>query len=157
MYSNYTDNDTIQKGRKKVFASKQKLELLLPNGKKDGELEVGDLVYVVQKIKRAKKDTIRFRVIKFAESPKEKTIYSSELKYFSPYYEEQANAEGEVADVPKKSNYKVPVITTLAGGVLGYLMAQRFNKNKMIFGIGGVALGLAVGIFLIKNKKSNGQ
>jgi F0F1-type ATP synthase assembly protein I len=164
MYSNYTDSETIRKGQKKVFASKQKLELILPNGKKDGELEVGDLVYVIQKIKKGRKVTIRFRVMKYGDSSKERMIYASDLKYFAPYFEQHSGVDAESAKEPKeaseagtKRSYRVPMITSLAGGVLGYLMAQKFNKSKWLFSVVGIAAGLSAGIFLIRNKKKDGQ
>ena len=151
------DKDTIQKGRRKVFTVKQKLELLLPDGKKDGELEVGDLVYVVQKINKGGKTNIRFKVMKFSETEKQGTIYSADKKYFSPYFNEESKSKIEGDSPVEKKNYKVPMLTALGGGLLGYLMAQRFNKSKMIFGIGGIAVGLGVGIFLIYNKKKKDE
>ena len=44
-------NEVIKRGRRKVFAATEKLELLLPNGDSDGFLEQGDAIYVVKGVK----------------------------------------------------------------------------------------------------------
>ena len=85
MYSNFSDNEVIRKGRKKVYEVVKKLELLLPNGNTDGVLNEGDAIYVIQKVKKGNQIIYRFRVIKFADSKKENQVYTSERKYFKPY------------------------------------------------------------------------
>ena len=84
-------NEVIKRGRRKVFSANQKLELLLPNGDSDGFLEEGDAVYVVKGIKIKDVRYLKFRVIKFADSKKENQVYTSERKYFSPYFEKKSN------------------------------------------------------------------
>lgn len=149
-----SNNDVIQKGRKKVYAVKEKLELLLPNGENDGILDKDDLVYVVQKYRANGKDAYRFRVMKFAETKNGHTIYSAEQTFFKPYFDKTSNADGNtsVDNEKVKQNYTVPAITGLGAGVLGYMFATKYQKNKMMFAIGGIAIGVAFGIYLTKQK-----
>ena len=152
------NNDRIANGRKKVFLATQKLELLLPNGKSDGFLEKDDAVYVVKRVKIKGVSYLKFRVIKFANSKKEPQVYTAERKYFKRYVETKSNIDGDSAAdtnsaiAPSKVNYKVPTITALSGGVLGYLLAKKYDKNLLIFGFGGVVIGALVGVFITKYK-----
>jgi hypothetical protein len=145
-------NEVIKRGRRKVFSANQKLELLLPNGDSDGFLEEGDAVYVVKGIKIKDVRYLKFRVIKFADSKKENQVYTSERKYFSPYFEKKSNVGGEETNSNKKNNYIVPSITALSGAVLGYLYAKKYNKNLLAFGFGGIVVGSLIGVFLLKYK-----
>ena len=145
-------NEVIKRGRRKVFSANQKLELLLPNGDSDGFLEEGDAVYVVKGIKIKDVRYLKFRVIKFADSKKENQVYTSERKYFKPYFEKKSNLGGEEANSNKKNNYIVPSITALSGAVLGYLYAKKYNKNLLAFGFGGIVVGSLIGVFLLKYK-----
>ena len=148
-------NEVIKRGRRKVFSANQKLELLLPNGDSDGFLEEGDAVYVVKGIKIKDVRYLKFRVIKFADSKKENQVYTSERKYFKPYFEKKSNLGGEQTNsnnFTKKNNYIVPSITALSGAVLGYLYAKKFNKNLLAFGFGGIVVGSLIGVFLLKYK-----
>jgi hypothetical protein len=147
MYSNFSDNEVIRRGRKKVYEVVKKLELLLPNGNTDGVLDEGDAVYVIQKVKKANKIIYRFRVIKFANTNKEQNIYSGEKENFKQYFEKTSSIEGD------KKNYTIPSITGLGGGVLGYFVAERFGKNKIMYSLGGLILGVTVGLFILKYKK----
>lgn len=150
--SNSSNNEVIKRGRRKVFSATEKLELLLPNGKSDGFLEKGDAIYVVKGVKIKGVRYLKFRVIKFADSKKENVVYTAERKYFEPYFEKKSNIEGEKAS--NKRKYIVPSITALSGGVLGYLIAKKYNKNLLAFGFGGVIIGSLFGVFLLKyNKK----
>lgn len=155
MYSNFADNEVIRRGRKKVFQAIAKLELLLPNKNSDGILEKGDLVYVVQKVKKGNKIIYRFRVIKFADTKKEEKIYSAEKKYFKQYFDKKSGFEGE--EEKNKSNFIIPTITGIGGGILGYLISEKFQKNKFAFAFGGLALGLGIGIFILKNKNGKNK
>ena len=148
-------SDTIKRGRRKVFSSTEKLELLLPNGDSDGFLEQGDAVYVVKGIKIKDVRYLKFRVIKFADSKKENQVYTSERKYFKPYFEKKSNIEGDETNSNTnnlKKNYLVPSITALSGAVLGYLYAKKYNKNLLAFGFGGIVVGSLIGVFLLKYK-----
>lgn len=146
-------NEIIKRGRRKVFSSTEKLELLLPNGDSDGFLEQGDAVYVVKGIKIKDVRYLKFRVIKFADSKKENQVYTSERKYFKPYFEKKSNVGGEETNSnTKKNNYIVPSITALSGAVLGYLYAKKYNKNLLAFGFGGIVVGSLIGVFLLKYK-----
>lgn len=148
-------NEVIKRGRRKVFSANQKLELLLPNGDSDGFLEEGDAVYVVKGVKIKGIRYLKFRVIKFADSKKENQVYTSERKYFKPYFEKKSNIEGEETNSNTnnlKKNYLVPSITALSGAVLGYLYAKKYNKNLLAFGFGGIVVGSLVGVFLLKYK-----
>jgi hypothetical protein len=148
-------NEVIKRGRRKVFSANQKLELLLPNGDSDGFLEEGDAVYVVKGIKIKDVRYLKFRVIKFADSKKENQVYTSERKYFKPYFEKKSNLGGEETNsnnFTKKNNYIVPSITALSGAVLGYLYAKKYNKNLLAFGFGGIVVGSLIGVFLLKYK-----
>jgi hypothetical protein len=146
-------NEIIKRGRRKVFSSTQKLELLLPNGDSDGFLEEGDAIYVVKGIKIKGVRYLKFRVIKFADSKKENQVYTSERKYFKPYFEKKSNIEGEEnKNTNLKKNYLVPTITALSGAVLGYLYAKKYNKNLLSFGFGGIVAGSLIGVFLLKYK-----
>jgi hypothetical protein len=146
-------NEIIKRGRRKVFSSTQKLELLLPNGDSDGFLEEGDAIYVVKGIKIKGVRYLKFRVIKFADSKKENQVYTSERKYFKPYFEKKSNIEGEEnKNTNLKKNYLVPTITALSGAVLGYLYAKKYNKNLLAFGFGGIVVGSLIGVFLLKYK-----
>jgi hypothetical protein len=155
--SDSINNDKIINGRKKVFLATQKLELLLPNGKSDGFLEKDDAVYVVKRVKIKGVSYLKFRVIKFANSKKEPQVYTAERKYFKRYVETKSNIDGDSSDTnsaiaPSKVNYKVPTITALSGGVLGYLLAKKYDKNLLVFGFGGVVIGALVGVFITKYK-----
>lgn len=148
-------NETIKRGRRKVFSATEKLELLLPNGDSDGFLEEGDAVYVVKGVKIKGIRYLKFRVIKFANSKKENQVYTSERKYFKPYFEKKSNVGGEEQQTNSnlvKKNYVVPSITALSGAVLGYLYAKKYNKNLLAFGFGGIVVGSLVGVFLLKYK-----
>jgi hypothetical protein len=149
-------NEVIKRGRRKVFSATEKLELLLPNGDSDGFLEQGDAIYVVKGIKIKGVRYLKFRVIKFANSKKENQVYTSERKYFKPYFEKKSNIEGEETNSntlnSKKNNYLVPSITALSGAVLGYLYAKKYNKNLLAFGFGGIVVGSLIGVFLLKYK-----
>ena len=166
MYSNSSNNEIVQKGRKKVYVCKEKLELTSANGDSDGVLDEGDLIYVVQKYKSDGKKAFRFMVMKFADTDKQSSIHSAEQEFFEPYFEKTENADGDSANATKddkvksdkvngSTNYTVPALTALGGGALGYMIAQRFMKNKVMFTMGGLAIGLTVGIFLLKNKNKN--
>lgn len=146
MYSNFSDNEVIRRGRKKVYEIVKKLELLLPNGNTDGVLNEGDLVYVIQKIKKGNKIIYRFRVIKFAGTNNEQKIYSGEKENFKQYFEKTSSIEGN------KKNYTIPSITGLGGGVLSYFIAERFGKNKIMYSLGGLLLGVTIGMFILKYK-----
>jgi len=154
MYSSFSDNETIQRGRKKVYSATEKLELLLPNRKSDGFLEVGDLIYVAQRIKGKDNNiTFRFRVMKFADTKKAGTIYSADKKYFKQYFEKKSQAEGDETE-SKKPNYIVPAITSLGGAGLAYMIGKKYQKNAVMYGVGGLAIGLAIGIFLLNKKNT---
>ena len=158
MYSDDSNNDVLQKGRKKVYSAKEKLELTLPNGDVDGVLEEGDLVYIVQRYKVNDADAFRFMVMKFADSKKQSSIYSADKKHFTPHFDKKSNVEGDVkavSDEPKdeKVNYIVPAITGFSAGAFSYLLAKKHGKNPIYFGIGGLVLGIAVGVFILKSKK----
>jgi len=158
-FLNFTDDEVMQRGRKKIFSTKEKLELVLPSGKRDGFLEKDDLIYLVKKAKINKKDAVQFRVIKFAESPKEATIYSAEEKYFEPYVEHKAGVDGEPDKTEKKSNekkeinYTIPVVTGIAGGVVAFMIAKKYNKSALKIGVIGALIGVGVGIFIIKQNE----
>ena len=148
-------SEVIKRGRRKVFSANQKLELLLPNGDSDGFLEEGDAVYVVKGVKIKGIRYLKFRVIKFADSKKENQVYTSERKYFKPYFEKKSNIEGEETNSNTnnlKKNYLVPSITALSGAVLGYLYAKKYNKNLLAFGFGGIVVGSLIVVFLLKYK-----
>jgi len=150
-------NEVIKRGRRKVFAATEKLELLLPNGDSDGFLEQGDAIYVVKGVKIKDVRYLKFRVIKFADSKKENQVYTSERKYFKPYFEKKSNVDGDESESVIKSkneiNYKVPAITALSGGLLGYLFAKKYNKNLIALGLGGAIVGSLIGVFIIKYKQ----
>ena len=110
MYSNFSDNEVIRKGRKKVYEVVKKLELLLPNGNTDGVLNEGDAIYVIQKVKKGNQIIYRFRVIKFANTNKEQKIYSGAKENFKQYFEKNSSIEGD-----EKNNYTIPSITGLGG------------------------------------------
>jgi hypothetical protein len=148
MYSNYSDNEVIRRGRKKVYEVVKKLELLLPNGNTDGVLDEGDAVYVIQKVKKGNQIIYRFRVIKFANTNKEQKIYSGAKENFKQYFEKNSSIEGD-----KKNNYTIPSITGLGGGILAYFVAERFGKSKIMYSLGGLLLGVTVGLFILKSKK----
>jgi hypothetical protein len=148
MYSNFSDNEVIRKGRKKVYEVVKKLELLLPNGNTDGVLDEGDAVYVIQKVKKGNQIIYRFRVIKFANTNKEQKIYSGAKENFKQYFEKNSSIEGD-----KKNNYTIPSITGLGGGILAYFVAERFGKSKIMYSLGGLLLGVTVGLFILKSKK----
>jgi hypothetical protein len=148
MYSNFSDNEVIRRGRKKVYEVVKKLELLLPNGNTDGVLNEGDAVYVIQKVKKGNQIIYRFRVIKFANTNKEQKIYSGAKENFKQYFEKNSSIEGD-----EKNNYTIPSITGLGGGVLGYFVAERFGKSKIMYSLGGLLLGVTVGLFILKSKK----
>jgi hypothetical protein len=148
MYSNFSDNEVIRKGRKKVYEVVKKLELLLPNGNTDGVLNEGDAIYVIQKVKKGNQIIYRFRVIKFANTNKEQKIYSGAKENFKQYFEKTSSIEGD-----KKNNYTIPSITGLGGGILAYFVAERFGKNKIMYSLGGLLLGVTVGLFILKSKK----
>ena len=143
------NSETIQRGRRKVFSATQKLELLLPSGKSDGFLEEGDAIYVVKAVKIKNVRFLKFKVIKFADSKKENQIYTAERKYFKPYFEKKSNITGSES---KKRNYVVPMITGVSGGLLGYLFAKKYDKNLLVFGLGGMIVGSLIGIYLLKQK-----
>lgn len=163
-----SNSEAVQKGRKKVYSANEKLELILPNGDKDGFLEKGDLIYVVTKKEGEGDNSLQFRVIKFGETKKEANVYFGSEEYFTPYYENnETDNSSKVIDFSKsknankediksavKSNYTVPTITGIGGGVFGYMYANKYQKNKLMFALGGLAVGLAVGIFIIYNKEN---
>ena len=126
MYSNFADSEVINRGRKKVFQAVEKLELLLPNNKSDGFLEEGDAVYVIQKVKKGNEIIYRFRVIKFADTIKQQKVYSAEKKYFKPHFEKTSAVIGD----KKNNGFIIPTITGIGIGVLGYFIAERFQKNN---------------------------
>lgn len=148
------DKQAIKQGRKKVYSALQKLELILPNKNSDGFLEVGDAIYVVNKIKKDDKTIFKFTVIKFADTENKSKIYTSESQYFKPYFENNSNAEGkEPINTNSRGKYIVPAITSAGLGLIGYLLSSKFDKNKALFTIGGALIGLGVGAFIIKNKE----
>jgi hypothetical protein len=149
MYSNFADNEVIQRGRRKVYQTTDNIELVLPNGKKDGFLKKGEVVYVVKKVRKGDSIIYRFTVIKFADTKRMSRVYSAEKKFFAPYFDKTSSFLGKNDD---KKKYIIPAITGLGGGILGYLIAQRYQKNSLAFGFGGLAIGLAVGIFILKTK-----
>ena len=149
------NNDSIQKGRKKVFSVVESLEVMNPNGESDGVLDVGDLIYVAQSYKVQGKDAFRFRVMDFEGTKNASTIYSAEKKYFKPYYEEATNKVAEDVEAEnKKPNMIVPTITAFAGGFIAYKLAEKYMKNKAIYTLGGLGIGIAVGVFLLKYGKN---
>jgi hypothetical protein len=142
----------MKEGRNRVYVAKEKLELLRPNSKSDGFLEKDDAIYVIKRFKIDDKSYFQFRVIKFFETKNETNTYTSEIKYFKKMFPkiEKSSITGETENSNKK-NYKVPILTTLGGGALGYLFGNKFGGTiKWI--IGGMIIGGAVGIYLIKNK-----
>lgn len=143
------DGSTLIEGRKKIYSTQVPMKLILPDGKDDGILEKDDLVYVVQKIKKDGSENFRFMVMKFADTDKQKKLYFGDSKFFKRYYDETSNIEGE----EKPKNNKVPLVTGLAGGVIGYIMAKNFQKNQLLFTIGGIILGGLAGNLIIKMKK----
>ena len=176
MDSDFSGDDLIKNGRKKVYSALSGLELSLPNSNVIDTLDEGDLVYVIQKLKIDGKDAIRFRVMKFVDSPKEVNVYCAEKKHFKPYFKDSksnvdgdadaettstsgtANSSSATKPAPKKKelsekDYIVPAITTLGGGIFAYLVAQKYGKSKMKFTLVGLGIGLAVGIFILKNNE----
>jgi hypothetical protein len=67
-----------------------------------------------------------------------------------PHFEKTSAVIGD----KKNNGFIIPTITGIGIGVLGYFIAERFQKNKFAFSIGGLALGLSVGIFILKNKEN---
>jgi hypothetical protein len=163
-----SNSEAVQRGRKKVYSANEKLELILPNGDKDGFLEKGDLIYVVTKKEGEGDNSLQFRVIKFGETKKEANVYFGSEEYFTPYYENEETASNvKVVDFSKaktynkedvksttKSNYTVPSVTGIGGGIFGYMYANKYQKNKLMFALGGLAIGLAVGVFIVYNKQN---
>lgn len=146
------DGSTIIEGRKKIYSTVTPMKLLLPDGTNDGVLEKGDLIYVAQKINKDGKDLFRFRVLNFAKTKKENNIYFGDSQFFNRYYDEKSNVIGEeVVKEEKKPNYIVPAITGIGLGFIGYSLSKKYNKNMLIFSIGGIILGATIGN-LIANK-----
>ena len=88
-----------------------------------------------------------------AETDKEKKIYCSEPKHFKRYYDENSNVEGETKDESEtkdkvKLNYKVPLIVGLGIGTISYVLAKKFQKNALFFGLAGLVLGVTVGHYI---------
>lgn len=79
-----------QNGRKNVFQANEKLELFNKKGKVEGILEKDDAVYVTKNIVVDGKNCIKFRVIKFWQTPDEFKEYTCEKQYFRPYEEIQS-------------------------------------------------------------------
>jgi hypothetical protein len=86
--------------------------------------------------------------IKFADTNKEQKIYSGAKENFKQYFEKNSSIEGD-----EKNNYTIPSITGLGGGILAYFVAERFGKNKIMYSLGGLLLGVTVGLFILKSKK----
>lgn len=143
------DGSTLTEGRKKIYSTEVPMKLILPDGKDDGTLEKGDLVYVVQKIKKNGNENYRFMVMKFADTDKQKKLYFGDSNFFKRYYEETSKIEGE----DNTKNNKVPLVTGLAGGIVGYIMAKNFQKNQILFSISGIVLGVLAGNLINKMKK----
>lgn len=57
--------------------------------------------------------------------------------------------------IDNKNNYSVPVLTGLGFGTLSYFIAKKFGKNPLMYGLIGLAGGVALGYGLLKyhNKK----
>ena len=151
------DGSTVIEGRRKIYSTKTPMKLLLPNGKDDGVLDKGDLIYVMQKTKSGDKDLFRFMVLKFAETDKQKKVYSGDSQYFKQYFDKTSNADGENTEESKdkKINYKVPLITGVGVGAVCYLLANKFQKNALAFGIGGLVVGAIIGHYIININKAN--
>ena len=166
-YSNAVGEEVIQRGKKKIYSAKERLELTLPNGDSDGFLEKGDLVYLSQKYKVNGTSAYRFRVMKFFDTEKQSKVYTAEKIHFEPHFEKKSSADAvektldavanKVAD-EKEFNYTVPAILGIGAGVLGYMGAQKYGKNTIHFALGGLVIGVAVGIFLVKrNEKKQAE
>jgi hypothetical protein len=152
------DGSTVAEGRKKVYITQIPMKLLLPDGSDDGVLDKDDLVYVLQSFNKGDGTYYRFMVMKFADTNKEKKLYCGDSKFFKRHFDEQSNVIGEEEkDEPKKeTNYKVPIITGLALGMVSYLIADKFNKNALLYGILGVAVGIVGGHYMV-NKGLNSK
>lgn len=149
------DGSSIIEGRRKIYSTETPMKLMLPDGKDDGVLENKDLIYVVQKIKKGEKDIFRFKVLKFDGSDKKDIIYHGDSEFFKRYYDEKSNVVGEEPekkDVVNENKYKVPVIMGLGFGTISYLLAEKFQKNKIAFAFGGLAAGFIIG-YILSNKK----
>lgn len=153
------DGSTITEGRRKIYEATQALKLLLPNGKDDGVLDIGDLVYVAKKSKKDNKENYHFMVLKFSNTDKQKTIYTSDSDFFKKHIEDKNSVDGEttsesksktdsIKETEKKKNYTVPVISSLGFGFVGYLLAKKYAQNSMVFGIGGMVLGAILGHYI---------
>jgi len=145
------DGSTIVEGRRKIYSTQMPMKLLLPDGTNDGVLEKDDLIYVAQKIEKDGNDVFRFMVLKFAETDKEKKIYCGDAKFFNRYYDDKSNVIGEDIENEKEVNYKVPLITGVGLGTIAYLLAKKYQKNSLAFGLIGLIVGATAG-HLMANK-----
>lgn len=147
------DSDTLKEKRKKIYQLKPDMSLSLEKREKDksvrcGILNAGDLVYVVSKKKQGDKTILSFKVMSLADSVYRDALFTASSEYFKPYSWVDKSYSGFVAkeNAPKKgNNWGVPVITTVGFGTIGYLLGEKFQKNKFYCAIGGAVLGAVLG------------
>lgn len=152
----FRENSALDKGRKKVYHLKEgNIELLNPkDGKSVGYLEKDELVYKVNIVEENGEKLLVFRVMKYAGKKHQNTLFKASRSLFERHYSDddikKSSVDGDTKkDDEKKMNFGVPVITGLGVGVLSYLLAKKYNKNVLIFSIGGIILGATVGHLII--------
>ena len=159
----FRDTNLIDKGRKKVFILKEgNIELPNPkNGISVGYLDKGDLVYLVKPINENGVDMLVFRVMKYAGKKHQNTLFKAKADLFENHFKEDesknSNADGdENKNEDKKQNYVVPAVIGVSLGAVGYLIAQKYQKNVWAFAIGGLLIGGTLG-YIVANKKTKNK
>lgn len=155
----FRENISLDMGRKKVYKLKDgNIELLSPkDGSMVGFLEKGELIYKVNIVDENGEKMFVFRVMKYAGKKHQNTLFKAKKDLFEKYYTEDAdgksNIDGDKTPVDKsgdkKMNFGVPVVVGLGLGVLGYLIAKKYNKNVWLFGISGLAIGGTLGHIVV--------
>lgn len=74
----------------------------------------------------------------------------------------QSSSKSDSSNKPKgkKSQYVIPLTTAIAGGFVGNVIGNKFQKNAIVWGIGGLVVGWGVGMIIIKyneQKKNNSR